>query len=182
MCEECKDPLDLYSEAVKDLSKEERDEFAMFFIGALSADVSREVWVKALRLTEEYIKRREVMWGLEGIKKVDEVQENEFYIYPSYDVSIALVLKGAEIKDLIDSDFAIETVFSTVRDASFRTAFVLALTFHSDIVKVVFNRWDEELNVDELVVAAYVWMGYPLKRIMYGSELHKLLDNKLVGD
>jgi len=53
------DLLDLYSEATEGLSREKRREFADFFIGALSADVRREVWVKCLELTKRHIKEAE---------------------------------------------------------------------------------------------------------------------------
>ncbi len=54
-----KDNLDLYSEATRNLSKEKREEFAMFFIGALSATVEQEDWVKVLELTKKYVASHE---------------------------------------------------------------------------------------------------------------------------
>lgn len=117
---------------------------------------------------------------IEELEDTKDIEKDTYYLYPSHDVSQALVFSGHALRDWLKGIYP-TNLFLT--ESLWNTHGVLISTYNKDCLLHMLSNWDSSnICVDSIVVTAYLIQGKPIKKIKYGSSLHNKLCNELVED
>lgn len=118
---------------------------------------------------------------LEELSEDEQLQDDVYYMYPSHMSSTVLVMKGCYLKKWFREEFFNDYMLIAY---SLRDTFeVLLKAFPVSVIRDCLQSWAqmEDVSADAIVATAFVLLGLPIKRIKYGSDLHRKL-NQIVGD